>query len=404
MKQTEQMITIYQEKLRSVLETFWHNGSSQGNGHLPAASSIDNSDPDSPNNGRNIDLSLAGLMGEGAQQQHENARDHPQRSAQERWEAPATAAQTEHDGPTYYDRPVVKEPVWIWTVPLYFYVGGAAGAAAVLGAVANWFGGKQLRGLVTRCRWLAAIGANLGALLLIADLGRPERFLNMLRVFRPTSPMSVGSWVLAASGGSMTVNALIGHRRYWRKSIGRLTAVLNTVLGMGLAGYTGVLLANSVVPLWRAARQSLPVLFVGSGIASAAALLELMTLNAAEARVVRYFGLVGRTAELVTAAVVEQEAGQVERVATPLRAGRSGELWKISKYIGIVGLALALWPGRSRKKRTAAALCTTASSLLLRYALMSAGKASARDPQATFQQQRRQTSRSEAKDTDHHEQ
>lgn len=338
--------------------------------------------------GRNIDLSLAGLMGEGAQQQHQTPRSHPKRPEQGVWEELPSEQQRKPNEPGYYDRPVIKEPVWIWTVPLYFFVGGAAGTAAMLGTVAQWLGGRELRGLVTRCRWLAAIGANLGAVLLITDLGRPERFLNMLRVFRPTSPMSVGSWLLAGSGGSMAVSALLDRRRGLFKWIGDASGALNTLLGIGLAGYTGVLLANSVVPLWLAARRSLPILFISSGVASSAALLDFTRLNSREAKVVRSFGLLGRVAELATAWAVEQEAGRVERVALPLRQGKSGTMWKASKYLGMVGVVIALLPGNGRQKRIVSALFTVISSLLLRYALLAAGRASARDAQATFQQQR----------------
>src|SRR5918912_3378961 len=97
-------------------------------------------------------------------------------------------------GATYYDRPVLKEPVWIWAVPAYFYVGGVAGAAATLGAVTALSRDDDLEVLARRCRALAAGGTVAGSALLVYDLGRPERFLNMLRVFRPSSPLNVGSW------------------------------------------------------------------------------------------------------------------------------------------------------------------------------------------------------------------
>ncbi|MEZ4864979.1 MAG: NrfD/PsrC family molybdoenzyme membrane anchor subunit [Caldilineaceae bacterium] len=372
------------------MRTFFSNGQTEDPTRVGAGALAANQDH-GQGDGRNIDLTLAGLMGEAAQQRHVTARAHPNQTQQPVWEETPTADQRRTPGPTYYDRPVVKEPVWIWTVPLYFFVGGAAGAAAVLGAAAQWFGGAQLRGLVTRCRWLAAIGANLGAVLLIADLGRPGRFLHMLRVFRPTSPMSMGSWLLASSGGAMTLSALLDRRRGWLRWVGDGVGAVNSLLGIGLAGYTGVLLANSVVPLWVAARRSLPVLFVTSGIASAAALLDFTRLNPREANVVRAFGLVGRVAELLAATAVEREAKGIERVGRPLQEGRSGAMWKMSKYLGILGLLVALLPGNSRSKRSVAALATAVSSLLLRYGLMAAGKASARDPQATFQQQRSAT-------------
>ena len=101
---------------------------------------------------------------------------------------------------TYYDRPILKQPVWIWTVPAYFYVGGVAGAALVLGAVAQLTGDSELRRLVGTCRSIGAAGHVIGSALLIYDLGRPSRFFNMLRVFNPKSPLSIGSWILAAGG------------------------------------------------------------------------------------------------------------------------------------------------------------------------------------------------------------
>src|SRR4028118_1689221 len=102
--------------------------------------------------------------------------------------------------PTYYDLPLLKPPVWTWEVPVYFFVGGAAGAASVLGVAAQFSKGNEE--LVRDARWIALIGVAVSGPLLIPDLGRPERFLNMLRVFKPQSPMSVGVWTLAVFGGA----------------------------------------------------------------------------------------------------------------------------------------------------------------------------------------------------------
>ena len=103
---------------------------------------------------------------------------------------------------TYYDLPVLKEPVWIWAVPTYFAVGGAAGAALVLGAAAQLVDRDGLADLIRWSRRIGAAGSAVGAALLVVDLGRPGRFLNMLRVFRPTSPLNLGSWVLAGASGT----------------------------------------------------------------------------------------------------------------------------------------------------------------------------------------------------------
>ena len=115
----------------------------------------------------------------------------------------------------YYGRPLLKEPTWTWEVPLYFFVGGAAGAAAVVGAAARALGDGDDADLVRDARWVAALGGALSAPLLISDLGRPERFLNMLRVWKPQSPMSVGAWTLTAFGSSAGAAAfaeLVGRR------------------------------------------------------------------------------------------------------------------------------------------------------------------------------------------------
>src|SRR5205823_11154878 len=150
------------------------------------------------------------------------------------------------DGQTYFDRPVLKEPVWIWAVPAYFSVGGVAGAAAVLGAAAQLLGHDELRGLVRRCRVIAAAGTALGTAFLIEDLGRPGRFLNMLRVFRPTSPLSVGSWVLAPAAVLSAGSAVLPG------PIGDAAGLGSGALGGPLATYTSILLTNTAVPVGEA--------------------------------------------------------------------------------------------------------------------------------------------------------
>ena len=117
-----------------------------------------------------------------------------------------------HDDPTYYDRPLLKAPVWKLYIPAYYFVGGAAGASLALGAAAQLDGSEDLNKLVQRCHWIGIIGSSLGGLLLVADLGRPERFLYMLRVFRPTSPMNMGAWILAVAPSAALTAGLFARR------------------------------------------------------------------------------------------------------------------------------------------------------------------------------------------------
>src|SRR5262249_35067022 len=138
--------------------------------------------------------------------------------------------QNEAAAVTYYDRPVLKQPVWIWTVPVYFYVGGVAGSALVLGSAAQLAKRQGLRGLVLASRWIGVIGTAAGSMLLVADLGRPERFLNMLRVFNPKSPLSIGSWILAGAGTATGLSLVLPGR------FGDAAGLVAGGLGIPLAG------------------------------------------------------------------------------------------------------------------------------------------------------------------------
>jgi formate-dependent nitrite reductase membrane component NrfD len=288
---------------------------------------------------------------------------------------------------TYYDRPVLKEPVWIWTVPAYFFVGGTAGAAMTMGLAAQLFGGPRLRAFHERCRWIGAIGGGVGSVLLIADLGRGSRFLNMLRVFRPSSPMSIGSWVLAVATPLSAGSALLGVDRSPLRFAGYAAGIGAGILGMPLATYTAVLLNHSAVPVWLSTRRSLPLLFAASSAASLASVLDLMPLDGHGREVVHRFGIAGRVAEVAACQIVKRDAEANPRVGRPLREGVSGALWVMAEGLAIASAVLSIWPGKSKARRTAAGVCGVLGGLALRFAIFQAGKASARDPLATFQQQ-----------------
>lgn len=325
---------------------------------------------------RDIDQSIGSLTGEAAGQK-------PERQVELRSQAfPYVPSRQPQDSPSYYDRPMLKEPVWIWSVPTYFYVGGVVGVATALGAAAQLFAPRSMRSLVVRSRWVGTLGGGLSGALLIHDLGRPERFLNMLRVFRITSPMSVGSWILSVfsvcNGGAAVLPELLAAP----------LGVLGGVLGLGLAGYTGVLISQTAVPVWRAAYRTTPVLFLASGTASAAGFFEFFSWNHQERAALERFGLMGKILELLAAATLEKEVSQIDRVAQPLKTGFSGFLWQSAKVLTGVGIVLAITPGGGRKKRVTGGILATAASLCFRFGVFYAGKASARDPRASFEQQR----------------
>jgi formate-dependent nitrite reductase membrane component NrfD len=346
--------------------------------------------------GRNVDPRVATLEGEAAGQQVTSLeRANPVAS----FPLPVLAASRLTEGleapqasPTYYELPVVKGPVWIWSVPTYFFVGGVSGISSTLASVVRLVGDDSMRSLVRDARWTGAVGDALSAGLLIHDLGRPSRFLNMLRVFRPTSPMSVGSWVLSLSGGVNAAAAVFGHRGQRFTNAADFAGLVGGALGLPLAGYTAVLVGNSAVPVWKATRHTLPFLFLTSASAAAASFLELLPRTDSERRVLRIFGTAAKVADAVAHTVVEQDASRAERVGRPLKEGVSGALWRASQVMNLASLGLSLAPGKAKWKREVAAGLSLASSFALRWSVFQAGKRSARDPRATFEPQRKEAS------------
>lgn len=281
---------------------------------------------------------------------------------------------------TYYDLPLLKPPVWTWEVPLYFFIGGAAGAASVLGFAAQLTGGDEK--LIRDARWIAAAGVNLSTPLLISDLGRPERFLNMLRVFKPQSPMSVGAWTVAVFGGAATATVLLDFaecRGFPVRLLGNTSAAIAAGSGLVMATYTGVLLAATTVPVWKEHVHMLPVHFGASALGSAVSLLELRghrepALNA--------LGLGAAIFETATGVAIE---GRTDPQSEPLRHGPTGRLTFLGGVLsGPLPLALRLL-----RKRRAAAVSTLLGSLITRFAWVAAGKVSAADPRLALRDDRR---------------
>src|SRR6185437_17069937 len=180
----------------------------------------------------------------------------------------------------YYGIHLLKEPQWTPDIPLYFFTGGAAGSAAVIGAMADWIGKDPE--LARSARWIAFGGVLVSSALLIHDLGKPERFMNMLRVFKIQSPMSVGAWTLAAFGGSATASvfAKAAERRFGSRFpvnvIGNMGQFFSALLGLPLHNYTGVLIGATAIPVWNKNIQTLPIHFGASGVQAGVSLLELM--------------------------------------------------------------------------------------------------------------------------------
>ena len=282
---------------------------------------------------------------------------------------------------SYYGRPILKEPVWTPEIPVYFFAGGMAGAAAAVAWLAEIRGNDDL----ARRAWLVALGgATASPALLISDLGRPARFLNMLRMFKVTSPMSVGSWILAGAGTTIAPSAANSVTGLFPR-LSRATRPVAALLGLPLATYTGALIANTSVPVWHEARRHLPFLFAAGAAASAGGALVIVT-PVGHAGPARRLAVWGSATELVVANLMEEHLGDL---GEPYHQGEAGRYSTAAKILTAVGaITVATGGRRSRARSVGGGLAILAGALAERWSVFRAGFQSAADPKYTVAPQR----------------
>lgn len=284
----------------------------------------------------------------------------------------------------YYGIPLLKQPPWTWEIPLYFFVGGAAGAAAVIGAIADYTGAD--RELVQHARWIAAAGSVISPALLIADLGRPERFLAMLRVFKPQSPMSVGVWTLLGFSSGAAAAAFTGFLidRYGSslplRVLENAGQAASLAFGLPFSNYTGVLIGATAIPVWNRNAADLPLHFAASGLGAAVGILELMGHH--KSRALQALALGASLFESFEGLRIESRS---QTHLDPLKRGTSGLVTRaggvLSGPIPTFLRVASLFGGKQRSKslRRWAAWSAIAGSVLTRFAWVHAGHVSARD-------------------------
>jgi hypothetical protein len=305
---------------------------------------------------------------------------------------------------SYYGRPILKPPAWEDNIAYYFFLGGLSAGASLLGAGADLTGRPALcRG--TRVSALGALGV--GGYFLIRDLGRPERFLNMLRVLKPTSPMSVGTWILAAYGPAVGTAAVSELQPAWlRRSLpGRLIDGLARPAGLSaaalapaVASYTAVLLSQTAVPAWNESHEELPFIFTASAAASAGG-LGMIVAPTAEAGPARGFALYGAAVELVASRRLESRLGIVDEV---FQTGTAATQLRWAKRLTATGAAGAVLLGRrSRVAAVAAGAALLAGGFFERLGLLNAGRQSTVDPRYVVEPQRARLASREDKRSSH---
>lgn len=304
--------------------------------------------------------------------------------------APFPVASPEHG---YYGIPLLKESQWTNEIPIYFFVGGMTGATSVIGAMAHWTGKDEK--IARDARYLAAAGTAVSSVLLISDLGRPARFLAMMRMFKPQSPMSMGAWVLGGFGTFAAAAAfaqILSDRYGWGafRIIGNIAEGFSALFGLPFSNYTGVLIGATVIPVWNHNVKTLPFHFGMSGLNAAVSALELMGSDTSPA--LNRLGIVASALETYEGYNLEVTRDPV--VNRPLKHGKSGWITRIGGILsGPVPLALRIGAEvagvrNSRKLRRAAAVSSIAGSLLTRIAWVSAGHASAKDWRLPLQEKK----------------
>ncbi len=285
---------------------------------------------------------------------------------------------------SYYGRPILKVTRWREPhLPAYLFLGELSGAAAVMGVAA---GATGRPGLVRTGRVVAAAAAAAGAAFLTAELGRPERFLHMLRVAKLTSPMSIGSWILVShsaltsAAAASSVTGLLG-------PLGTAAAAGSAVTGPLLAAYPGVLLANTAVPAWHSSYRELPLLFTGGALTAAAAAglaVAALTGDQADVSPSQRLALAGAALECGAEFMLERRS---DLVAEPYHTGEGGKLLKYARAATMSGALLGLAARRSRAAALASAALLAGGGLAAKFAVHRAGVESARDPKYVVQSQ-----------------
>jgi hypothetical protein len=306
----------------------------------------------------------------------------------------ARAARRMREGetvPTAVQGPVMHPAVWTWEVPLYFWFGGIASGASFVALAADVAGDSSS---ARTARQVALAGVIPCAPLLVMDLGRPLRFLHMLRIFKPRSPMSMGAWCLAAfssTAGAAVGADLVGLRREAR-ALGAITALLGTYLG----SYTGMLLASTAVPVWARSRLFLPPIFVCTATATGAAATRL-TLAATGVGVGNptrtALGTIETSAMALELGLSTLNERRLGRLGEPLEHGRPGKLFKVAKACVRAGLALRFARKRGGPRvHHAASVLYLLGGLAFRYAWVGAGRTSAGDDEAVARTARAKSS------------
>ena len=309
---------------------------------------------------------------------------------------PRTDSERQDEG--YYGIPPVKEHTWTWEIPVYFWLGGIGSGAHVINTIARLMGHND-KALIRAGRYTTLICMLLSPLLLISDLGRPERFLNMLRIVKWRSPMSMGTWGLSAfasltglvAAHQAAEDGLLGRENFLARLLSalpdRLIGTLAAPFGLFVGAYTGVLIALTSTPIWARNAVLMGPLFITSamstGLSAISFLLHLF--GAGEEKTIEGLRRAEKGTLVLEGGLLAASLYAMGPWGKPLRTGKIGAWFFGGTVVGGLLAPFALLQSReSRGRSLLASVLVLTGGYLLRRTIIDAGSLSARDPQATF--------------------
>lgn len=305
---------------------------------------------------------------------------------------------SERDDQGYYGIPPIKEHTWTWEIPVYFWLGGIGSGAHVVSTIARLMGHDD-PAFIRSSRYITLVCMLLSPILLIMDLGRPERFYNMLRIVKWRSPMSMGTWGLSVfasltglvAASQAAEDGLLGRKNILARFLAalpdRLIGTLAMPFGLFVGAYTGVLIALTSVPIWARNAVLMGPLFITSAMSTGLSAISfiLHLLGAGEEKTLEGLRRAEKTSLLLEGGLLAASLYQMGPWGKPLRTGKIGAWFFGGTVVGGLLAPLALLQGReSRGSSLLASVLVLIGGYLLRRTIIDAGTLSARDPQATF--------------------
>jgi formate-dependent nitrite reductase membrane component NrfD len=298
------------------------------------------------------------------------------------------------DRGTYYDIPMLKRPLWRWEIALYFFLEGISAGAFLLATMADLFGDDEYDEMIATAHRLSFVTLLPCPPLLIADLGRPERFHHMLRMWKPSSPMNTGAWALSGYSlpvGLLAVKQLTGDGPLSNFGLVRKASQLVPTRIFGVAGlpftltmlsYPGVLLSTTSTPVW-SRNRFLGALFACSSISSGAAALSLLLSlrGKSDGKAVGRLESFETIASMCESATIGAYIVSSRDAAEPLTGGRYAKhFWLGAVGAGLPTLLKLITPksrNRNRLSTIFRSALTLAGALALKWAVVHAGRISA---------------------------